>query len=97
LVQDVQEGTIRLDEIDEASIAERLYQPGPDPDLIIRTAGEMRLSNFLLWEASYAEFYSTPLCWPAFKEKDLHEAILEYNRRTRKYGGLLKSGDKKSS
>jgi undecaprenyl diphosphate synthase len=94
LADKVKRGELEVGAIDEAVFAEHLYQPGPDPDLIIRTAGEMRLSNFLLWEASYAEFYSTPLCWPEFMEKDLHEAIEVYNGRVRKYGGLIETGEK---
>jgi undecaprenyl diphosphate synthase len=84
-------GELAPDEIDEELFASHIYQPGPDPDLIIRTAGEMRLSNFLLWEASYAEFYSTPRCWPEFTEEALIEAIEEYNQRIRKYGGLIEA------
>lgn len=63
----------------------------PDPDLIIRTAGEMRLSNFLLWQASYAELYSTPLCWPDFRRAALAEAIEAYRRRTRKFGAVFQT------
>ena len=75
--------------ISENDISRNLYTAGqPDPDLIIRTGGEMRLSNFLLWQASYSEYYSTPVLWPDFDEKCLDEAILEYNKRTRKFGGL---------
>ena len=87
------EGDIRPTDINEALFAKHLYQPGPDPDLIIRTAGEMRLSNFLLWEASYAEFYSTPCCWPDFDEAALHEAIRVFNDRIRKFGGLIPRGE----
>ncbi len=61
----------------------------PDPDLIIRTAGEMRLSNFLLWQAAYAEYYSTPTTWPDFGKEAFHEALVEYGRRQRKFGGIL--------
>lgn len=60
----------------------------PDPDLIIRTGGEMRLSNFLLWQAAYAEYYSTPVCWPDFGPQHLQEAVAEFDRRTRRFGGL---------
>jgi undecaprenyl diphosphate synthase len=94
LAEKAVKGEIEPGAIDEDLFAEHLYQPGPDPDLIIRTAGEMRLSNFLLWEASYSEFYSTPLCWPEFKEEDLHEAIRVFNNRTRKFGGLIEEGEK---
>ncbi len=60
----------------------------PDPDLLIRTSGEMRLSNFLLWQVSYAEFYITKKFWPDFRKEDLHAAVEEYSRRQRRYGGL---------
>ncbi len=61
----------------------------PDPDLVIRTGGEMRLSNFLLWQAAYAEYYSTPVCWPDFGAEDLYLAFEEYGRRVRRFGGLV--------
>ncbi len=84
----VQEG-IPPEEVTEELFASRLYTAGaPDPDLIIRTAGEMRLSNFLLWQAAYAEYWSTPTFWPDFGKEELHEAILEYGRRRRKFGAL---------
>lgn len=60
----------------------------PDPDLIIRTAGELRLSNFLLWEAAYSELYATPVLWPEFKEADFIKALEDYQKRTRKFGGI---------
>ncbi len=60
----------------------------PDPDLLIRTAGEMRLSNFLLWQASYAELWFTEVLWPDFRKEHLEEAIEEYGRRTRKFGAV---------
>ncbi|MBI2166179.1 MAG: isoprenyl transferase [Chloroflexi bacterium] len=60
----------------------------PDPDLIIRTAGEMRLSNFLLWQSAYSEYYSTPTLWPDFNEREVEKALLEYQRRQRRFGGL---------
>lgn len=75
--------------ITEEDISDRLYTAKlPDPDLIIRTAGEMRLSNFLIWQAAYSEFYSTNTLWPDFKEEDLDKAIEAYSKRTRKFGGL---------
>ncbi|MCK4277505.1 MAG: undecaprenyl diphosphate synthase family protein, partial [Phycisphaerae bacterium] len=75
--------------LDEAVFGRFLYTAGlPDPDLVIRTAGEMRLSNFLLWQSSYAEFYVTDKCWPDFTEADLHEAIRDYSKRHRRFGGL---------
>jgi undecaprenyl diphosphate synthase len=60
----------------------------PDPDLLIRTAGEMRVSNFLLWQISYAEIWVTPKCWPDFTHADLHHALRDYARRERRFGGL---------
>jgi undecaprenyl diphosphate synthase len=60
----------------------------PEPDLVIRTAGEMRLSNFLLWQASYAELWVTEKCWPEFEERDLHQAMMDFAKRDRRFGGL---------
>src|SRR5580704_15404418 len=75
--------------IDEAAISARLYTAGmPEPDLLIRTSGEMRISNFLLWQIAYAELYITETLWPDFTRGELLEAILEYQRRDRRYGGL---------
>ena len=80
---------IRLNQITEDLFAKRL-SPGciPDPDLIIRTAGEQRLSNFLLWQAAYSEFYFSPKLWPDFDESDLEEALADFRSRTRKFGAL---------
>jgi undecaprenyl diphosphate synthase len=76
--------------IDEATFGTYLNTNGvPDPDLVIRTAGELRLSNFLIWQAAYAEFYSTPTCWPDFDREALYQALVEYSRRNRKFGGIL--------
>ncbi len=76
-------------EIDEAAISARLYTAGmPDPDLLIRTSGEMRVSNFLLWQIAYAELYVTHTLWPDFTRTELLEAILDYQRRDRRFGGL---------
>jgi undecaprenyl diphosphate synthase len=78
------------EEITEDVISRHLYtQDIPDPDLIIRTAGEMRLSNFLVWQAAYSEYYSTPTCWPDFDKDSFVEALAEYGRRNRKFGGIL--------
>lgn len=75
--------------IDESLFALYLYNPGiPDPDLIIRTGGESRLSNFLLWQAAYSELYFTPVLWPDFGRKDIEEALAEYRRRQRRFGRL---------
>ena len=75
--------------IGEADISAALDTAGmPDPDLLVRTAGEMRVSNFLLWQISYAELWVTPLCWPDFSPATLHEALRDYGRRERRFGGL---------
>ena len=89
LAREVAAGRMAPDDIDEQTIASRLYQPGPDPDLLVRTAGEMRVSNFLLWQVSYAEIYVTDACWPEFDLVQLHKALSAYAGRTRKYGGLV--------
>jgi undecaprenyl diphosphate synthase len=76
-------------DITEERINEHLDTAGlPDLDLIIRTGGEMRLSNFLLWQAAYAEYYSTPLCWPDFGREELYAAFAEFGQRVRRFGGL---------
>ncbi len=75
------------DEIDEAAVASRLYAPHhPDPDLLIRTGGELRVSNFLLWEVAYAEMWATPVLWPDFSVRDLDEALASYASRERRFG-----------
>jgi len=80
---------VPAEEVDEKAISERLSTAGlPDPDLIIRTAGEMRLSNFLIWQAAYAEFYSTPTYWPDFNRAELHRALQDYAQRERRFGSL---------
>jgi undecaprenyl diphosphate synthase len=85
----VRENRLQLDEISEQTIDEQLYTAGmSDPDLLIRTAGEMRISNFLLWQISYSEIWVTDRCWPEFREDDLHEAIRDYASRERRFGGL---------
>ena len=74
-------------EIDEEALARRLYTaPWPDPDLLIRTSGELRISNFLLWQLAYAELYVTPVLWPDFTRQHLFEAILDFQRRERRFG-----------
>ena len=78
---------IAADAVDEAAIASRLYAPAhPDPDLLIRTGGELRVSNFLLWEVAYAEMWATPVLWPDFSVKDLDEALASYAERQRRFG-----------
>ena len=78
--------------VDEEAIASKLYTAGlPDPDLLIRTSGEMRISNFLLWQIAYAELYVTNTFWPDFRRADLLRAILDYQKRDRRFGGLTAS------
>jgi undecaprenyl diphosphate synthase len=89
-VRDIVASGIEPQDITEETISRHLFTAGiPDPDLIIRTAGEMRLSNFLIWQAAYAEYYSTPTLWPDFDKDSFYEAIAEYSRRHRKFGGIL--------
>ena len=81
-------GEITEDDITEELISENLYTKNmPDPDLIIRTSGELRLSGFLIWQSAYSELYFVEKSWPEFTEKDLDEAIEEYKRRNRRFGG----------
>lgn len=90
LAAEVQAGVLDFGDIDEELFANRLYTAGMvDPDLLIRTAGEMRISNFLLWQISYAELWVTDRCWPEFEIADLHQAIRDFASRDRKFGGLL--------
>ena len=85
LVEDARKGAA----IDEAAISARLYTAGmPDPDLLIRTSGEMRVSNFLLWQIAYAELYVTEMLWPDFTRAELLRAILDYQKRDRRFGGI---------
>jgi undecaprenyl diphosphate synthase len=85
----IQAGDLAPQSIDEQTIAAELYTAAaPDPDLLIRTAGEMRISNFLLWQISYAEIWVTNKCWPEFDEAVLHDAIRAYAARRRRFGGL---------
>jgi undecaprenyl diphosphate synthase len=85
----VADGQITPQDVTEELVANHLYTAGmPDPDLLIRTAGEMRLSNYLLWQVSYAEFWVTDRCWPEFDIADLHQAIRDYATRDRRFGGL---------
>ena len=91
IVDDSLAGTVVPDDINEELISQYLYTSGmPDPDLLIRTAGEMRVSNFLLWQISYAELWVTEKCWPAFHIVDLHESIRDFSSRDRRFGGLNK-------
>ena len=89
LAGEVAAGRLAPGDIDEAIFSRRLYTAGvPDPDLLIRTSGEMRVSNFLLWQLAYAELYVTPVLWPDFTRRHLLEAILEYQRRDRRFGRI---------
>lgn len=89
LAREARAGTLDPESIDENAINSRLYTAGtPDPDLLVRTSGEMRISNFLLWQISYAEIIVTPKLWPDFGKEDLFDAMQEYARRNRRYGGI---------
>jgi len=83
------ESGIRAEDLDERRFATFLYTAGqPDPDLLIRTSGEMRVSNYLLWQIAYAEIYVTETLWPDFRRRHLLEAVLAYQKRERRYGGI---------
>jgi len=87
IAQQVQQGLIKPDEIDEALFDQHLYTAGIcDPDLLIRTSGEMRLSNFLLWQMAYAEIYVTDTLWPDFDRNQFHQALVSYQQRDRRFG-----------
>jgi undecaprenyl diphosphate synthase len=89
IAEQVQQGKLTPDDIDETTISDALYTAGmQDPDLLIRTAGEMRISNFLLWQISYAELWVTEQCWPDFSRTCLHDALRDYTNRERRFGGL---------
>ena len=83
---------VRPDDLDERRFSEFLYTAGqPDPDLLIRTSGEMRISNFLLWQIAYSEIWVTETLWPDFRRRDLLQAVVAYQKRDRRYGGLTPS------
>lgn len=89
LARDVVDGKVSADRVGEATFRRYLYNPRiPDPDLVIRTSGEMRISNFLLWEAAYSEYVFTPVLWPDFTRRSLFAAVREYQRRERRFGGI---------
>jgi undecaprenyl diphosphate synthase len=97
LARQARAGTLDPEKIDEAAVSAALYTAGmPDPDLLIRTAGEMRVSNYLLWQISYAELWVTEKCWPDFDTATLHQALKEFAGRERRFGGLLESGEGRS-
>jgi undecaprenyl diphosphate synthase len=87
LAEDVRQGRLALEDVDEVALGQRLYTAGlPDPDLLIRTSGEQRISNFLLWQLAYTELYITPVLWPDFGRVQLLEALLDYQKRERRFG-----------
>jgi undecaprenyl diphosphate synthase len=89
IAEDVRAGVLRPDRIDDTAIEERLHAPDmPPPDLLIRTSGEQRISNFLLWEVAYSELWFTPVFWPDFDREYLFEAIRDFQKRSRRFGGL---------
>ena len=89
IAREARAGTLDPESVGEDAISSRLYTAGiPDPDLLVRTSGEMRISNFLLWQISYAEIVVTPKLWPDFTKEDLFAAMQEYARRHRRYGGI---------
>jgi undecaprenyl diphosphate synthase len=87
LAEDVAAGRLAPEDVDERAVAERLYTADcPDPDLLIRTSGELRISNFLLWQIAYAEIFISPVLWPDFGKRELFEAIVSFQRRERRFG-----------
>ena len=87
IARKVKEGELSVDEITMDDISENLYTAGiPDADLLIRTSGELRISNYLLWQSAYTEFYFTDTLWPDFTEQELQEIITSYQKRERRYG-----------
>ncbi|MEO0453403.1 MAG: isoprenyl transferase [Verrucomicrobiota bacterium] len=93
LASDAKAGLLQPEDIDEEELSRRLYTRDlPDPDLLIRTSGEKRLSNFLLWQLSYTELYISPVLWPDFRGPEFKEAVEEYGRRKRRFGAVEESG-----
>ncbi|HOQ36457.1 MAG TPA: isoprenyl transferase [Acetivibrio sp.] len=89
IAREVAHGKIKTDDINEKMMIDKLYTSGvPDPDLLIRPGGEKRLSNFLLWQSAYTEFWYTDVLWPDFREEHIVEAILDYQNRNRRFGGI---------
>ena len=92
IAEDVAAGRLAPADVDEAQVTSRLYTAGlPDPDLLIRTSGELRLSNYLLWQLAYTEFYVTPTLWPDFSRWDFLRAVASFQGRSRRYGGVVGS------
>ena len=95
IARKVKDGQLRAEDVNEQSVTDHLMTAGmPDPDLVIRTANEMRISNFLLWQLSYSEIWVTDAFWPEFREPNLHQALKDFASRDRRFGGL---NDKKNS
>jgi len=91
IAEKVKAGDLKIKDIDEQTVTDHLYLPGvPDPEVMIRTSGELRLSNFLLWQLSYSEFYITDTYWPDFREEQFFHALEAFNGRDRRYGGVKK-------
>jgi undecaprenyl diphosphate synthase len=89
IAERVERGELKACDVDQTLIGQGLYNPDmPDPDLLVRTSGELRLSNFLLWQLAYAELVFTPVLWPDFRKEHLRDAIVEFQGRNRRYGGL---------
>jgi undecaprenyl diphosphate synthase len=89
IASDVKRGNIKIEDINEKLISDNLYTKGiPDPDLLIRPSGEYRISNYLLWQIAYAEFWFSDIYWPDFKPVHLYNAIYDYQNRTRRFGGV---------
>lgn len=85
----VQAGALCLQDVTEEALSQRLYRPeAPDPDLLIRTGGDLRVSNYMLWEIAYAEIWVTPVLWPDFRARDVYQALVDFQRRQRRFGGV---------
>jgi undecaprenyl diphosphate synthase len=92
VAEDVAKGTLSLDDLSSDDISERLYTAGlPDPELLIRTSGELRLSNYLLWQLAYTEMYVTDVLWPDFTRWEYLRAIRSFQHRGRRFGGVVES------
>ncbi len=88
-IRDIITDKVPADQVDEELVSQYLYTAGiPDPDMIIRTSGEMRISNFLIWQGAYAEFYTTPTLWPDFDKDEFYKALKDYKKRERRFGIL---------
>ncbi len=88
IAEEVKSGILNIEDITEDTVSERLYADCPDPDFIIRPSGEYRLSNFLPWQSAYSEFWYSDVLWPDFSPDDLDKAILDFNKRNRRFGGV---------